>query len=158
MNYTIIPIKSSFLHKVRQLSLDDLDQRVETVTAKGGEPCRDVLRGAIPGEQLLLASYCPFEATGPYREFGPVFVLKNPSNDVIDLSTLPLPQGKTTDFLGQCFVLKAYCDNERIIDATLTTPECAEADLQRLLQQAETHFVIARYAAYGCYSFRVERE
>ncbi|WP_125561952.1 DUF1203 domain-containing protein [Pseudoalteromonas rubra] len=157
MKYKVVPVRSDFLDKVRNLGIDDQNQPVEIMEAKGGEPCRDVLRGAKVGEELILASYCPFTKTGPYKEYGPIFVLANSQRGEFDSNKLPLPNGSETDYLGHTFVLKAYCENERILDAKLTSPEQAESDLEEFLTNEKVSFVIARYAAYGCYSFRVER-
>ena len=142
---------------MRNAGIDDQNQPVEYVIAAGGEPCRDVLRGAKAGEKLILGSYCPFAKTGPYKEYGPIFVLANPEPSAVNYSELPLPTGSDSDYLGHTFVLKGYCEQERIIDAKLTSPEQAEEDLEALLSNDKVRFVIARYAAYGCYSFRVER-
>jgi len=157
MQYQIIPMRSDFLKKVRRLGLDDQGQAVEFLKAVGGEPCRDVLRRAKAGEMLILASYCPFIKAGPYKEYGPVFILANESDELVDYSNLPLPKGEETDYLGDTFVLKAYCENERILDAVLSSPVDAESDLAGLLSNKAVSFVMARYAAYGCYSFCVER-
>lgn len=116
--------------------------------AEGGEPCRDALRRARPGEALILASYCPFERVGPYREYGPVFVLA------------VAEQGAATpkkDYLGAAFVLRAYSARERIMDAVISSREQADADLARLFGIAEVAFVLVRFAAYGCYALRLER-
>lgn len=158
MEYKIVPIRSSFLTRVREMGLDDQNQPVEYIEAQGGEPCRDVMRGALAGEKLILASYCPFDNTGPYKEYGPVFVLAEGSNETFNHSTLPLPSGQPTDYLGSTFVLRAYCSDERIVDATLSSPEQAESDLQKLLTNEEVSYILVRYAAYGCYSLRVERQ
>ncbi|MCF6440461.1 DUF1203 domain-containing protein [Pseudoalteromonas luteoviolacea] len=157
MKYKIVHVRSDFLDKVRNVGIDDQNQPVEVLEATGGEPCRDVLRGAKPGEKLILASYCPFTKAGPYKEYGPIFLLANSNSQEFDVNKLPLPNGSATDYLGHTFVLRAYCENERILDAKLTSPEQAESDLEEFLSNEKVSFVIARYAAYGCYSFRVER-
>ncbi|MGF1765280.1 DUF1203 domain-containing protein [Aliivibrio kagoshimensis] len=157
MAYKVLTIDSDFLKKVRDLGIDDLDQPVEYLTAEGGEPCRDVLRRAEKGEKLILASYCPFKQAGPYREYGPVFVLLHPESSEYDASKLPLPTGSSTDYLASCFVVKAYCGNERIVDAKLSSPEAMIADLDAFFSASAVEFVIVRFAAYGCYSFRVQR-
>ena len=81
---TIAPIPAAFLKRVRLEGLDDLGQPVKRVTAQGGEPCRDVLRRARKGEELILASFSPFTNPGPFHEFGPVYVLANESSDLVD--------------------------------------------------------------------------
>jgi hypothetical protein len=54
--YNSIPLRDSFLLKARSEGVDDLGQPVERWVAEGGEPCRDALRRARPGEALILAS------------------------------------------------------------------------------------------------------
>jgi hypothetical protein len=158
MKIQIIPVREDFLVKVRKYGLDDQNQPVERFVAEGGEPCRDVLRRARAGEGLVLASYCPFSRPGPYKEYGPVFVLAEPSRDAAVLDELPLPRGEPTDYLGEQFVLRAYDAEERIVDAMLSTPASCERDLERLFGDGHAAFVLARFAAYGCYAFRVETQ
>ncbi|EAQ63796.1 hypothetical protein MED121_05398 [Marinomonas sp. MED121] len=161
MKYQITPMRSEFLDKVRGKGLDDQNQAVELITASGGEPCRDVLRRAKEGEKLILASYCPFHIPGPYREYGPVFVLANPSDEYVDYSCLPLASDDESSmdsvYLNNQFVLKAYSSSGRILDAKLSLVESAESDLKDYLSNKEVNFVMARFAAYGCYALCVKR-
>lgn len=157
MKYQIIPIRPEFLDKVRVEGLDDQNQAVEIITASGGEPCRDVFRRAKAGEKLILASYCPFSVSGPYKEYGPIFVLANASNEVTDGLSLFYLSSEQASYLTSPFVLKAYSKHERILDAKLTSIEDAEANLIDYLSIEGVSFVMVRYAAYGCFSFRVER-
>jgi hypothetical protein len=156
MSMHVIPLPDRFLHQVRNQGRDDLGQAVEHHTARGGEPCRDVLRGARPGEGLILASYCPFSRSGPYREYGPVYVLAEPSGETPDLSRVPLPVGEPEDYLGDQFVLRAYNSDERIIGGSLSSPERCESDLAHLFGELGADFVLIRYAVHGCYSMRFE--
>lgn len=84
----LVPMSSDFLRRVREEGRDAQDQPVKRVRAKGGEPCRDVLRRAREGEELLLASFSPFTQPGPYKEFGPVFVLASPSDEPVPIDAL----------------------------------------------------------------------
>jgi hypothetical protein len=152
--YRIVAVRDAFLARARGDGLDDLNQPVERMPAQGGEPCRDVLRRARAGEELILASYCPFRVAGPYREYGPVFILANPDADGATPDRLPVDGA--APYLGASFVLRAYSQQERIIDAVITTPQAAARALQRLLAQHDTRFVLARFAAYGCYALRIE--
>jgi hypothetical protein len=159
VSYAIVPLRDDFLRRARDAGLDDQGQRVERHLAVGGEPLRDVLRGAAPGEPILLASYCPFTIAGPYKEFGPVYVLAEAEAEAGPLAAAPasLPLGAPGNYLTQAFVLRAYCVRERIVDAVLTTPAAAELALRALLRRADVHFVLARFGAYGCYACRIER-
>lgn len=151
----ITPIRPDFLSKVRQRGVDDLGQPVERLTAQGGEPCRDALRRARAGEALILASYCPFSIAGPYREYGPVFVLAEQDEQAVPPAALPVSGARP--YLGASFVLRAYCDQERIVDAVITTPLEAQTQLDRLFTNPGARFVLVRFAAYGCYALRIER-
>ncbi len=156
MPIQIIPIRADFLLKVRNAGLDDQNQPVEHIIAKGGEPCRDVLRAAHPGEPLILASYCPFSQTGPYKEYGPIFVLADESKEPVDLASIPLPIATETDYLGETFVLRAYSKEERIVNAVLVTSDTCHAVLSQLLHEQGVAFVLLRYAAFGCYAMKIQ--
>ena len=152
-NITIAPLPSAFLNRVRSEGIDDLGQPVRRMLASGGEPCRDALRRAEPGEELILASFSPFQCVGPYREYGPVFVLANASDADGAHDALPT----ANDYLREQFVFRAYAGDESIRDAALVTRESAEATLERFLASPETAFVHARFPTYGCFALRVDR-
>lgn len=151
----IAPIRPSFLTRVRTEGRDDLGQPVKRVTASGGEPCRDVLRRALPGEELILASYSPFTKEGPYREFGPVFVLANESAETVSRDGVPV--GADTDYLRAQFVIRAYSDREEIVDAALVDAAGAQDALDRFLARDGVAFVHARFPTYGCFAARFDR-
>lgn len=152
------PIRNDFLQKVRTTGLDDLDQAIEYHVAQGGEPCRDVFRRAVAGERLILASYCPFSVVGPYKEYGPIFVLAKESVEELDLQHISCCADITEQtYLQAHFVLRAYSTQERIVDACISNPDQAESDLERLFSHPEVAFILIRFAAYGCYAARINR-
>lgn len=155
MPWRIAPIRASFLQQVREQGRDDLGQPVEHHIAQGGEPCRDVLRRARPGEALILASYGPFSQAGPYREYGPVFVLAEASDETPNLQARPWVGD--SPYLGASFVLRAYSAAETIVEGQVVPQEQAETLLQALLARPDVAFVLARFAGYGCYACRLER-
>ncbi len=153
--YAIVPLHAAFLASARDKGLDDLAQPVERHIASGGEPCRDVLRRATPGEAILLASYSPFELAGPYKEYGPVFVMADaapPTPPPDSLAALA-----RSGYLGEQFVLRAYCAAERIVNGVVVMREQAENTLQEMLRDPCVQFVLVRFAGYGCYACRIER-
>ena len=152
-NIAIASLPSTFLDRARTQGIDVLGQPVQRVIAKGGEPCRDVLRRAEPGEELILASFSPFQQVGPFHEYGPVYVLAHPADDGSPRNELPIP----TSYLREQFVLRAYNADESIRDAAMVTRDSAEETLQRLLADPETAFVHARFPTYGCFALRVDR-
>lgn len=153
MNINIAPLPAEFLHRVRTLGIDDQGQPVRRMRAEGGEPCRDVLRRAEPGEELILASFSPFEKSGPYKEFGPVFLLANESGEAIDRNALPIERG----YLRERFVLRAYSHEESIVSAEMLTPDEVEPALEKLLASPGVAFVHARFPTYGCFALRIDR-
>lgn len=153
--YRITPIRTDFLQRARASGLDDQNQPVERSIATGWEPCRDVLRRALPGEEIILASYCPFKISGPYKEYGPVFILATETEESVDLFSLPMTgEGR---YFSTVFVLKGYSSDERIVDSVLTSLEDAEDKLDKLFMQSDVDFVLTRFGAYGCYGCRIDR-
>jgi len=153
MNINIAPLPADFLHRARTLGIDDQGQPVKRLIAEGGEPCRDVLRRAEPGEELILASFSPFAKSGPYKEFGPVFLLANDTGETIDRKSIPIPTG----YLRERFVLRAYSHDESILDAELLTPGDFDATLEKFLASPDVAFVHARFPVYGCFALRIDR-
>jgi hypothetical protein len=153
MNINIAPLPADFLHRVRTFGVDDQGQPVKRLIAEGGEPCRDVLRRANPGEELILASFSPFAKSGPYKEFGPVFLLANESDEQADRSAFPTGSG----YLRERFVLRAYSQEESIVEAAMLTPEDFDATLEKFLASPEVAFVHARFPTYGCFACRIDR-
>jgi hypothetical protein len=153
MQINIAPVPAAFLDRARNEGIDALGQPVRRVVADGGEPCRDVLRRAQAGEELILASFSPFREEGPYREFGPVFILADASQEDVTRQALPVSQG----YLRDRFVLRAYSSREEILDAAMVTPSEAEATLESFFAKPEVAFVHARFPLYGCFACRIDR-
>ena len=154
MNYRIAPIPQDFLDRVRTRGIDDLGQPVRRmVSVDGGEPCRDALRRAQPGEEIILASFSPFTVVGPYCEFGPVYVFAQPQDDGVARDCLP----QATDYLDERFAVRAYDHGENIADAALVTRDEAEVQVQRFLADEAVAFVHARFPTHGCFALRVDR-
>lgn len=152
--FTATPIRQDFLTKVRETGLDDQSQPVVHLIAQGGEPCRDALRRARPGEALILASYCPFSLPGPYREYGAVFVRQAADGE----GEHPWSTDNQGDYLSanKPVVLRAYNAQERISAATLVMPDQIDAGLEDYFAREETRFVLLRFPAYGCYALRID--
>ena len=155
-NVSIAPIPGSFLQHVRSDDTDALGQPVKRVIAEGGEPCRDVLRRALPGEELILASFSPFSKDGPYREYGPIFVLARASDEEVRRDRLPRAGGPA-DYLREQVVIRAYSDAEEIVDAALVKAPELEATVARFLESPGTAFLHARFPTYGCFALRIDR-
>ena len=153
---TVAPIPAAFLTRARIDGLDDLGQPVKRVTAQGGEPCRDVLRRARPGEKLILASFTPFTKPGPYHEYGPVFVLAEDGGDQVVCDGTPAA-GTADGYLREQFVVRAYSSEEEIVDAALIEAADFETTINRFFESGDIAFLHVRYPVYGCFSCRIDR-
>lgn len=153
---TIAPIPHSFLNRVRREGIDDLGQPVKRRVAEGGEPCRDVLRRAKAGEELILASFTPFSKPGPYKEYGPIFVLAHAAGEPVRRDALP-PAGSPADYLREQFVIRAYSAEEEIIDAVMVSAPALEETVDRFFQSPGTAFLHVRFPTYGCFAMRIDR-
>ena len=151
----VAPLPQSFLTRVRTEGLDDLGQPVKHVIASGGEPCRDVLRRARRGEQLILASHSPFTKPGPYKEFGPIFVLAEESREVVHRDAVPA--GGDDDYLRAKFAIRAYSEEEAIVDAALVDAASAQDVVERFFARGDVAFLHARFPTYGCFALRLDR-
>lgn len=152
----IAEIPPDFLKQVRSEDRDALGQQVKRVIAEGGEPCRDVLRRARKGEELILASFSPFAKPGPYHEYGPIFVLANESSEDVDRDTVPA--GTDGNYLQQRFAIRAYSENEEILDAALVEPSDAQETVDRFFARTDTAFLHVRFPSYGCFACRLDRD
>jgi hypothetical protein len=158
MSFQIKPLPQAFLDRVRNDGLDDQGQPVQRLTSRdGGEPCRDVLRRARPGEELILASFCPYDQAGPFREHGPVFVLARASSEPVDYQHLPTAGSGPTDYFRDQLALRAYGVDESIRDAALVPADQAAETAARFLDAPDTAFVQARFPTFGCFACHIER-
>lgn len=151
----IAPIPTTYLERLRTEGVDALGQPVKRVVAQGGEPCRDVLRRANAGEELLLASFSPFEKAGPYKEYGPIFVLANDSGETVDRSAIPA--GGDRDYLRSQFAIRAYSKDEEIVDAALVDAANAQEVISKFFARGDAEFLHVRFPSYGCFAARLDR-
>lgn len=158
MNFWLQSLSAGFLQHVRDTGTDAQGQAVQRLHATGGEPCRDILRRAKPGEEIILASFSPFAHSGPFREFGPVYIMATETREDVERSALPLPDGSDTAYFGEQFVLRAYNQDDAIVSATLVTTATAYETLADYLDRDEVVFVDARFATYGCFACRIARQ
>ncbi|POA97984.1 DUF1203 domain-containing protein [Chromobacterium sinusclupearum] len=144
-----------FVQRARREGVDALGQTVRRVPAKGGEPLRDVLRRARPGEPLILASYSPFRQIGPYREFGPVFLSAEPQAD--DVPPLDAILSENHGYFAEYAALRAYDAEQTIIAAALLPVEEIRLQLRQWETRDEMVFAMLRFPAHGCYAARLNR-
>lgn len=150
--FSTVPLRQTFLRQVRTSGIDDLGQQaVQLTSADGGEPLRDLLRRARPGEKIILGSYELFKKTGPFREFGPIFISAEGAEPPVEANVL------TSGYFRDELVLRAYDEQHYISQAQRVAIDDASALLSRWLDDPAVHFVDARFPAYGCFACRFVR-
>ena len=115
-----------------------------------GYPCRQCLRDAEVGDELLLVSYDPFTASSPYRCASPIFIH---SQSCTPHDTPGLPTQLTSRKLSvRAFDAKAMMLDAALIDGTdlSTTIDC-------LLANPSVEVVHLHNEPRGCWAARISR-
>lgn len=115
-----------------------------------GFPCRQCLRDAEIGEELILTSYDPFDGSSPYRSASPIFLHRHPCRR--DDST-ELPEQLTRRRLS----VRAFDDAEMMVDAALIDGDDLAATIDALLENAAVDHVHIHNEPRGCYAARIDR-
>jgi hypothetical protein len=150
-NYRVVPLPSEIAEAARrEAQAGTPDHAVVTVDSSTGYPCRHCLQWARPGEQVVLFPYASIPSGRPYAESGPIFVHAE-----------TCPRYAKTDEYPENFrshrVLRAYNNDNDMIDAVVVSDDQPEGVIEKLLQNPETVFLQARSVTRGCYTFKIER-
>jgi Protein of unknown function (DUF1203) len=116
-----------------------------------GYPCRQCLKDAEIGEELLLVSYDPFVTDSPYRSASPIFLHRVPCAPPADRRTLP--QQLTTRLLS----VRSFDAKALMIDAAVVAGRELADTLNQLLANEDCDHVHVHNASRGCWAVRVER-
>lgn len=157
MAWQLETLDPAFAERARREGIDALGQPVRRRPAAGGEPFRDALRRARPGEMLILAGYSPFRQIGPYREYGPVFLAAEPQPEPLPELASLLSRAGEEAYLGESVALRAYDGEQTLLEAALLPTREAEAKLTRWEARPEIAFAMLRFPAHGCYALRLNR-
>lgn len=150
-SFTITPLSPEFVDRVRATRRDDFGRAVRVTVATGGEPLRDQLRRAEPGERLILCSYQAVALPSEFAEVGPVFV--SAEGVAGPACSGELPPG----YFNRLFAVRAYDAGDRIVRSTLVEPAEAPEKFRELLAPAGVACLHARFAGHGCYAARIAR-
>ena len=61
------------------------------------------------------------------------------------------------DYLRERCVIRAYSENEEILDAAMVTADDAQQTIERFFASSDTAFLHARFPTYGCFACRIDR-
>jgi hypothetical protein len=116
-----------------------------------GYPCRQCLRDAKVGEELLLVSFDPFNLSSPYRSASPIFIHRKTCIDDRDTSEIPEQLGRRQ------LSVRAFDAHEMMIDAKVIQGTDLAELLSTVFAQGDTSYVDIHNASRGCWAARVER-
>lgn len=117
-----------------------------------GYPCRQCLRDADIGEELILVSYDPFAKDTPYRSAGPIFLHRSPcAPDVSTDDDLP------TQLTHRQLSVRSFDTNEMMIDAAIIDGEDLRDTIRTFFDAAESDKIHIHNATRGCWAVTIER-
>lgn len=119
---------------------------VYVADAQPGYPCRQCLRDAELGEELVLVSYDPFTATSPYRSASPIFLHRQACTSAVAASQVPAQQ--TCRQLS----VRAFDADEMMVDAALVAGTDLAATIGRLLAGPGVDHLHVHNAERGCFA------
>jgi len=118
--------------------------------AQPGFPCRQCLRDADIGDEMILVSYDPFTAASPYRSASPIFLH---ASTCTVLATSELPAQLTSRRLS----VRAFDASAMMLDATLIDGHDLGAAIDRLLANSDVDHLHIHNEPRGCWAARVTR-
>lgn len=118
--------------------------------SKPGYPCRQCLRDAEIGEEVLLVSHDPFTVSSPYRCASPIFI-HTTSCTPYEAADVPeqLARGDRS--------VRAFDESAMMLDAALIQGEDLERTIARLLENPEIDHLHIHNEPRGCWAARVTR-
>jgi hypothetical protein len=155
-SFTIRPLSRSVADDLRAI----LDAPRYIADAFPGYPCRECLRDAEVGDELILVSHDPFTTSSPYRTASPIFLHAQSCHGSIDRGedagegTHDIPQQLRRRQLS----VRAFDANELMTEAEVIDGVDLHALLETFFEVESTVFVDIHNASRGCWAARAERK
>jgi hypothetical protein len=142
------------LQAIDPVVADALRVAAAPVTTAGehpGYPCRQCLRDADIGDELVLVSHDPFTTDTPYRSASPIFLHREPC--VAPTRSDELPRQLTQRQLS----VRSFDSDEMMIDAAVIDGQDLHETIERFFMANESHTIHVHNATRGCWATSVER-
>jgi hypothetical protein len=121
------------------------------VDEQPGFPCRQCLRDAEIGDEMILVSHDPFRGRSPYRSASPIFLHRWPCAPPADDTELPL------QLTRRRLSVRAFDASEMMLDAALIEGAELGATIERLLENGAVDHLHLHNEPRGCFAARIER-
>ena len=116
-----------------------------------GYPCRQCLRDADVGDELVLVSYDPFTMATPYRSAGPIFLHREPCSSPADLNRLP------EQLTGRQLSVRAFDQRDMMIDAAIIDGATLKTTINTFFANDQSDKIHIHNASRGCWAVTVLR-
>lgn len=147
MSHTLNPISSQTANQLRAVGGE-----VYVADNKPGFPCRQCLRDAEIGDELILVSHDPFEADSPYRSASPIFLHRTDCGGPSSAD-----QGLPEQLTRRQLSVRAFDGNAMMRDAAVIDGTDLEVTIERLLADPATDHLHVHNAQRGCWAVAVAR-
>lgn len=118
--------------------------------AHPGWPCRQCLRDAYVGDEMILVSHDPFTTSSPYRSASPIFLHRSPCTPT---SSAELPEQLARRSLS----VRAFDASEMMLDAALVDGRQLPVMIKQLLDNPAVDHLHVHNEPRGCFAARVDR-
>jgi hypothetical protein len=151
--FTIRALPAHRLEAVRAAGQDVAGNqpRVWVNQEASGVPLRCCLRDAVPGEEVMVLAWSPFEVPGPYAEVGPVFAHAQACSGYASCHRYP------AGWLDRDQVVRGYSKAGDMVTAQIAAPDHIEEVIADLLSRDDVETVHTRNVAQGCYMLAATR-
>jgi len=146
--FQLVPIDPATADRLRAAHPD---APVFVADAYPGYPCRQCLRDAEVGDELVLVSYDPFTVTSPYRSASPIFLHRYPCSPPADVAVIP------EQLAVRQLSVRAFDAAAMMLDAAVVPGIDLAATVRRFFGDDSTDHIHVHNATRGCWAVRVER-
>jgi hypothetical protein len=116
-----------------------------------GFPCRQCLRDAEIGEEMILVSHDPFDgSSSPYRSASPIFLHRSPCAPP-DLAEVP------EQLTRRRLSVRAFDTSDMMLDAALIEGRDLAPAIEHLLENTAVNHLHVHNEPRGCFAARVDR-
>ncbi len=119
-----------------------------------GFPCRQCLRDADIGDELLLVSHDPFAIDSPYRSRSPIFLHRQDCGGPVDATGSELPH----QLLRRRLSVRSFDNRAMMIDAAVVDGPDLESTIDRFFGDPSSARLHVHNAERGCWAVTVTRD
>jgi hypothetical protein len=116
-----------------------------------GYPCRQCLRDAAVGDELILVSHDPFRTESPYRSASPIFLHR------ASCQPHAIEPGLPDQLTRRQLSVRSFDSEEMMIDAAVIDGTDLEFTIQRFFADTAANRIHVHNATRGCWAVAVDR-